>query len=183
MFFFFNTIYRIAQCEISICLKKGIVSPFLIADAAYVDPKLTWTVPAKVTADTGMDEAMTIGQLNSWKDASLSAYDGWMSAKAKAGSSHTAGVMKWKAKTSGTAYFALKVGTSKSAFTYTFDNFSLTDLTAAQETGIDEMLRSDGPSPRWEGKTYDLSGRMVGSNYNVQHSRFIIKDGHLVLTK
>lgn len=36
-------------------LKKGIVSPYLIADAAYVDPKLTWTVPARVTADTGMD--------------------------------------------------------------------------------------------------------------------------------
>jgi alcohol dehydrogenase class IV len=36
-------------------LKKGVVSPFLIADAAYVDPKLTWSVPAKVTADTCMD--------------------------------------------------------------------------------------------------------------------------------
>ena len=36
-------------------LKKGIVSPYLIADAAYVDPRLTWSVPAKVTADTGMD--------------------------------------------------------------------------------------------------------------------------------
>lgn len=36
-------------------LKKGIVSPHLIADVAYVDPKLTWSVPAKVTADTGMD--------------------------------------------------------------------------------------------------------------------------------
>jgi alcohol dehydrogenase class IV len=36
-------------------LKKGIVSPCLIADAAYVDPMLTLTVPSKVTADTGMD--------------------------------------------------------------------------------------------------------------------------------
>lgn len=36
-------------------LKKGIVSPFLMADAAYADPRLTLTVPAKVTADTGMD--------------------------------------------------------------------------------------------------------------------------------
>ena len=36
-------------------LKKGVVSPYLIADAAYIDPKLTWTVPAKITAETGMD--------------------------------------------------------------------------------------------------------------------------------
>ena len=36
-------------------LKKGIVSPHLVPDAAYVDPQLTWTVPPKVTADTGMD--------------------------------------------------------------------------------------------------------------------------------
>ncbi len=36
-------------------LKKGIVSPYLIADAAYVDPQLTVTVPPKVTAETGMD--------------------------------------------------------------------------------------------------------------------------------
>ncbi|MCF0192893.1 MAG: iron-containing alcohol dehydrogenase, partial [Prevotella sp.] len=32
--------------------KKGIVSPFLMTNAAYIDPQLTWTVPAKVTADT-----------------------------------------------------------------------------------------------------------------------------------
>lgn len=36
-------------------LKKGVVSIYLLADAAYIDPKLTWTVPAKVTAETGMD--------------------------------------------------------------------------------------------------------------------------------
>ena len=36
-------------------LKKGIVSPYLVPDAAYADPKLTLTVPAKVTAETGMD--------------------------------------------------------------------------------------------------------------------------------
>lgn len=36
-------------------LKKGVVSPHLIADAAYIDPKLTWTVPARITAETGMD--------------------------------------------------------------------------------------------------------------------------------
>ena len=39
-------------------LKKGIVSPYLIADVAYVDPQLTVTVPPKVTAETGM-EALT----------------------------------------------------------------------------------------------------------------------------
>ena len=36
-------------------LKKGVVSHYLIADAAYVDPKLTWSVPPKITAETGMD--------------------------------------------------------------------------------------------------------------------------------
>ncbi|MBQ0063896.1 MAG: iron-containing alcohol dehydrogenase [Prevotella sp.] len=35
--------------------KKGIVSEHLMADVAYIDPQLTWTVPAKVTAETGMD--------------------------------------------------------------------------------------------------------------------------------
>lgn len=36
-------------------LKKGIVSPYLVADAVYADPQLTLTVPSKVTAETGMD--------------------------------------------------------------------------------------------------------------------------------
>ncbi len=35
--------------------KKGIVSEHLMANAAYIDPEFTWTVPAKVTAETGMD--------------------------------------------------------------------------------------------------------------------------------
>ena len=39
-------------------LKKGVVSPHLVPDAAYVDPALTVTVPADVTGATGMD-AMT----------------------------------------------------------------------------------------------------------------------------
>jgi alcohol dehydrogenase class IV len=36
-------------------LKKGIVSPHLVPDAAYVDPLLTLTVPPPVTAATGLD--------------------------------------------------------------------------------------------------------------------------------
>lgn len=136
-------------------------------------------------ADTGMDEATTIGQLNSWKDASLANYDGWMSAKAKAGSSHTAGVMKWKAKTTGTAYFALKVGTSKSSFTYSFDSFILTDLTAVQETRVDEIQRSNGLSPKWEGQTYDLSGRMVNPEPVIRNSKprhgIYIQNGRKIL--
>jgi len=37
------------------CLKKGVVSTHLVADAAYIDPVLTYSVPPKVTAATGMD--------------------------------------------------------------------------------------------------------------------------------
>ena len=36
-------------------LKKGVVSPHLVPDAAYVDPLFTLGVPAAVTAATGMD--------------------------------------------------------------------------------------------------------------------------------
>jgi alcohol dehydrogenase len=35
--------------------KKGIISPFLVPDIVYVDPLLTLTVPASITAATGLD--------------------------------------------------------------------------------------------------------------------------------
>ena len=36
-------------------LKKAVISPFLVPDAVFVDPELTVTVPAGVTASTGLD--------------------------------------------------------------------------------------------------------------------------------
>ncbi len=36
-------------------LKMGIVSPFLVPDAAYIDPVLTYSVPSHITASTGLD--------------------------------------------------------------------------------------------------------------------------------
>ncbi|HWK40968.1 MAG TPA: iron-containing alcohol dehydrogenase [Croceibacterium sp.] len=36
-------------------LKKGVVSPHLVPDFAYLDPQLTVSMPAKVTAATGID--------------------------------------------------------------------------------------------------------------------------------
>ena len=36
-------------------MKKGVVSPFLVPDAAFVDPLLTISVPPAVTAATGLD--------------------------------------------------------------------------------------------------------------------------------
>lgn len=36
-------------------LKKGVVSPYLVPDAAFVDPLLTLSVPPAVTAATGLD--------------------------------------------------------------------------------------------------------------------------------
>ncbi|MCR5851358.1 MAG: cellulase family glycosylhydrolase [Bacteroidaceae bacterium] len=122
-------------------------------------------------ADAGLDEANTIGQLNSWKDGTLAKYDGLMSAKAKVGTNHTAGVMKWKATTTGTAYFVLKVGSNKSSFTYTFDNFTLKDLTAI-ETGIESIQNSKFKIQNETGQmindndnaVYDLAGRKI-SNY------------------
>ncbi|MDQ7066142.1 MAG: iron-containing alcohol dehydrogenase [candidate division KSB1 bacterium] len=36
-------------------LKKGVISPYLVPDASYVDPVLTRTLPPNVTASTGLD--------------------------------------------------------------------------------------------------------------------------------
>jgi len=36
-------------------LKKGVISPHLVPDAAFIDPMLTLSVPAPVTAATGLD--------------------------------------------------------------------------------------------------------------------------------
>ncbi|HZQ44171.1 MAG TPA: iron-containing alcohol dehydrogenase [Acidobacteriaceae bacterium] len=36
-------------------LKKGVISPHLVPDAAFIDPTLTHSVPAAVTAYTGLD--------------------------------------------------------------------------------------------------------------------------------
>ncbi len=36
-------------------IKKGIISPYLVPDASYIDPLLTISVPPNVTASTGMD--------------------------------------------------------------------------------------------------------------------------------
>lgn len=35
--------------------KSGIISPFLVPDACYIDPVLTISLPAKLTAETGID--------------------------------------------------------------------------------------------------------------------------------
>lgn len=36
-------------------VKTGIISQFLVPDACYIDPELTFSLPAKLTAETGMD--------------------------------------------------------------------------------------------------------------------------------
>ncbi|ARN56730.1 iron-containing alcohol dehydrogenase [Sedimentisphaera salicampi] len=36
-------------------LKKGVISPYLVPDAVYVDPELTRSIPPEITAATGMD--------------------------------------------------------------------------------------------------------------------------------
>ena len=135
-------------------------------------------------ADVGLEEANTIGQLNSWKDATLANYNGMMSVKAKAGSNHSTGVMKWKAKNTGTVYFALKVGTNKTSFSYSFDNFSLTDLTAINETSVNQVPAdnafhslNDSELPSgWGSQVYTMSGQAIGKG-QIQSGIYLITNG------
>ena len=146
----------------------------------WIQAYVVKTAP-KDYVDSGLDEANTIGQLNSWKDASLATYNGLMAAKAKAGTSHTAGVMKWRASTSGTVYFALKVGTNKSAFRYSFDNFILTDET---ELSVDDEL-SHEPLCQLNGsrltlapgsRAYNMAGQSVAPGH-LQPGLYVVTDG------
>ncbi len=135
-------------------------------------------------ADVGLEEANTIGQLNSWKDATLANYNGMMSVKAKAGSNHSTGVMKWKAKNTGTVYFALKVGTNKTSFSYSFDNFTLTDLTAINETSVNQVPAdnafhslNDSELPSgWGSQVYTMSGQAIGKG-QIQSGIYLITNG------
>lgn len=127
-------------------------------------------------------EANTIGQLNSWVDASVTAYDGLMSAKAKAGNNHKDGVMKWKAPESGTYYFALKVGSQKNTFSYSFDNFTLVDLdpTGIQAAQADEAFYSlDGRTLTvGQGtRVYSLNGQLQTPGA-MNTGIYIVTNGH-----
>lgn len=144
-------------------------------------------IQAYVTADEPRDyddplqEANTLGQLNSWADATVVNYDGMMSAKAKAGSNHKDGVMKWKATQSGTMYFALKVGTQKNQFSYSFDNFSFIDLTPAgiEAPQADEALYqlTDGVLTLGRGsRVYNMNGVQEAAG-QMKPGMYIITDG------
>lgn len=119
-------------------------------------------------ADKNLEEANTIGQLNTWKNSTLTTFDGMMADKAVAGTSHTAGVMKWKATTTGTMYFVLKVGTNNSSFQMTFDDITLYDLTEI-ETGIEgdadakELYTLTGRTlcTTADARIYDMTGRQL----------------------
>ena len=66
--------------------------------------------------------------------------------------------MKWKASATGIAYFALKVGTQKTSFSYSFDNFTLKDLTAI-ETSIEQVRVDDNTCSN--DVLYNMSGQVV----------------------
>ncbi len=108
-------------------------------------------------------------------------YDGMMSAKAKAGKNHKDGVMKWTATETGTMYVALKVGTQKNKFSYSFDNFSFIDLTptSIEAPQADEALYqlTDGVlTPGKGSRVYNMSGvqEAVGQ---MKPGMYIITDG------
>lgn len=145
--------------DVAVCGADGNGDFWIQAFMSAVEPKNY--------ADIYLDEANTIGQLNSWKDSSLAKFDGMMSEKAKAGDKHTANAMRWKATTTGTVYFALKVGSNKSSFRYSFDNFTLNDLTASASVDapqITEFLYTLNGSVLTLGKgcrAYNTNGQSV----------------------
>lgn len=131
--------------------------------------------------DDPLQEANTLGQLNSWVDNTVINYDGMMSVKAKAGSNHKDGVMKWKATETGTMYFALKVGTQKNKFSYSFDNFSFIDLTPtdieAPQTDEALYLLADGALILGkDSRVYNMSGVQEAAG-QMKPGMYVITDG------
>lgn len=163
-------VYQPVRVEAGHTYQADAVVRCAAADDFWIQAFLTDTEPCDY-ADQGMEEMYTIGQLNTRNDKTLTTYDGPMSARAKAGLAHTAGLMTWKATTTGTVYFALKVGSSNASQRFTFDNITLRDLTpsAIHTPLIDAPLSTDEarkvlhPDGQLriikQGREYDVMGR------------------------
>lgn len=125
-------------------------------------------------ADLYLNKSIAIGDMST-SGTSIQTFDGLLSQKAVSGSAHGAGRMTWKATTSGTFYFVLKVGTSSTAgFRYTLDNFTLTDLTD-KEDGIGALSPA---FPQEEDTIYNLAGQRVNrmpKGINIVNGKKILK--------
>lgn len=162
-----------------ISVKKGRTYTFDCAFKAISNTDNLWmqvyildTEPNDEGETEGMQENLTLGQLNSWIDPDVNTFDGLFSEKAVKGDDHTAELLTYYHEgEDAEKYFMIKIGTWDHVFEIAIDNLSLTE-----SGGESNIIKAYGSTPKVAVSSDPVEGITITLMDGTAHASAVLTD-------